>query len=758
MPLTIFPSSLDAFTNPASGDYLDSSVVPHHIQHGQVNDAIAAIEAKLGVDSSAVTTSLDYLIKNASSVDPGHVHTKLLNNGHSAILSSAGKLAFDGDASANLYLSSAAVLKTDGSFIVGGTYFQLGSAATSFSSAYFSSAFSSTVSGAVTVGLLSTQLSLNSPVNSAASFYGIASQPGTTGTNVNYTGTTRSFWTSFLHRTNGVVASWIGYDVQGITFSASGTATSVSGIGVQNMGNASVVTSYALNIASQSGSSTATYGIYFAGTGAANGINWGDTSTVLYSTGSGALSMTGALTVSSNITATSGQIIAPTTGSSGGLVLGGDVQLYRNSASVLRVTGSLILNTATLSIGSTSTTYNVTIASTASTRTFGVAASSASAVGGALQLNGGASGAGTDLTGGDLVLRSGLGTGTGGSAIQFWVGLAGSTGSTTNTITQVGTFSKAGQFQLPLTGSAAGLLIGGDFQLYRTAANQARTPHTLIIDTQLLVGVTSGTNMMEVGGVIRADVTGTSVQFQLYAQNSQAAASGVGAALGFLGPSAVSIAYITGRWDGSATTDGHLEFWCRRANAPTLAMTLSASGALTVAGLGTGVVQSTAGLLSTTNQSSLLSAGAGIGISGTTPATIRAKRTATITFMGGGFTPAASGLDKGIWRVPNSASDGTTVLTWNVRELYLRCETRGASGSVLNISRYTGTGAWSGANMMPSGGISLQGLAGTVFETTVGVAAFTTTQVSSGDKLRPNVTYLDVGDQEFLFELTLEEV
>ena len=34
-----------------------------------------ALEAKVGVDDSAVVTSLDYLLKNAASVDPGHKHT-----------------------------------------------------------------------------------------------------------------------------------------------------------------------------------------------------------------------------------------------------------------------------------------------------------------------------------------------------------------------------------------------------------------------------------------------------------------------------------------------------------------------------------------------------------------------------------------------------------------------------------------------------------------------------------------------------------
>lgn len=57
---TSFPSGLDALTNPTSSDGLNS---PDHAgQHADVNDAIEALEAKVGVDGSAVTSSLDYKI------------------------------------------------------------------------------------------------------------------------------------------------------------------------------------------------------------------------------------------------------------------------------------------------------------------------------------------------------------------------------------------------------------------------------------------------------------------------------------------------------------------------------------------------------------------------------------------------------------------------------------------------------------------------------------------------------------------------
>lgn len=58
---TNFPTSLDALTNPSSGDALNS---PSHAgQHADANDAIEALQAKVGVNNSAVTTSIDYKLR-----------------------------------------------------------------------------------------------------------------------------------------------------------------------------------------------------------------------------------------------------------------------------------------------------------------------------------------------------------------------------------------------------------------------------------------------------------------------------------------------------------------------------------------------------------------------------------------------------------------------------------------------------------------------------------------------------------------------
>jgi hypothetical protein len=57
---TNFPTSLDSLTNPLSTDPLNNP--SHADQHANVNDAVEALETKVGANSSAVTTSHDYKI------------------------------------------------------------------------------------------------------------------------------------------------------------------------------------------------------------------------------------------------------------------------------------------------------------------------------------------------------------------------------------------------------------------------------------------------------------------------------------------------------------------------------------------------------------------------------------------------------------------------------------------------------------------------------------------------------------------------
>ena len=68
---TSFPSSLDSFTNPLSSDTLSSP--SHSAQHANVNDAVEALQAKVGADSSAVATSLDYKVAQLEAAATGKI-------------------------------------------------------------------------------------------------------------------------------------------------------------------------------------------------------------------------------------------------------------------------------------------------------------------------------------------------------------------------------------------------------------------------------------------------------------------------------------------------------------------------------------------------------------------------------------------------------------------------------------------------------------------------------------------------------------
>ncbi len=56
-----YPTSLDNWTNPTGADTL--ATTPHSTHHGNHYDALEALEAKAGINGSAVTTSLDYKVE-----------------------------------------------------------------------------------------------------------------------------------------------------------------------------------------------------------------------------------------------------------------------------------------------------------------------------------------------------------------------------------------------------------------------------------------------------------------------------------------------------------------------------------------------------------------------------------------------------------------------------------------------------------------------------------------------------------------------
>ena len=67
-----YPTTKDVLPNPLPTDKVDT--VLHSNQHSNANDAIEAIQDKVGITDSEDTDSLDYQLNNTSSVSPGHKH------------------------------------------------------------------------------------------------------------------------------------------------------------------------------------------------------------------------------------------------------------------------------------------------------------------------------------------------------------------------------------------------------------------------------------------------------------------------------------------------------------------------------------------------------------------------------------------------------------------------------------------------------------------------------------------------------------
>ncbi len=68
---TSYPGSLDSFANPVGTDLLENAnnALDHDVQHSNANDAIEALEAKVGANNSAVTSSHDYKLSGITGTD-----------------------------------------------------------------------------------------------------------------------------------------------------------------------------------------------------------------------------------------------------------------------------------------------------------------------------------------------------------------------------------------------------------------------------------------------------------------------------------------------------------------------------------------------------------------------------------------------------------------------------------------------------------------------------------------------------------------
>lgn len=85
-----FPTSIDNFSTPTATSPRNNPSLAD--SYNLTTDAVSNLEAKVGVNSSAVVTSLDYLLKSTSSSNPGHKHT--LANGATDVTSTFTQLNY----------------------------------------------------------------------------------------------------------------------------------------------------------------------------------------------------------------------------------------------------------------------------------------------------------------------------------------------------------------------------------------------------------------------------------------------------------------------------------------------------------------------------------------------------------------------------------------------------------------------------------------------------------------------------------------
>ena len=85
-----YPTSLDTFTNPGASDLMNSTGVPHATQHANVNDAVEALERKVGVNSSTASTSID---KRVATLETAEIPDTIIDAKGDLIVGSAADTA-----------------------------------------------------------------------------------------------------------------------------------------------------------------------------------------------------------------------------------------------------------------------------------------------------------------------------------------------------------------------------------------------------------------------------------------------------------------------------------------------------------------------------------------------------------------------------------------------------------------------------------------------------------------------------------------
>lgn len=120
-----FPLTIDSFFNPTSGTLLNATVpLKHSTQHTNINDAVFAVQTRIGVTSSSVPTTIDFELHDVSS---GHNHDGV-NSRNIANLPFAAILAdcwgpFEGYATGSLTGSYEEMVYTNKIFLASKTWY-----------------------------------------------------------------------------------------------------------------------------------------------------------------------------------------------------------------------------------------------------------------------------------------------------------------------------------------------------------------------------------------------------------------------------------------------------------------------------------------------------------------------------------------------------------------------------------------------------------------------------------------------------------
>ena len=99
-----YPTSLDTLTNPSASDLMNSTAVPHATQHANLNDAVEALERKVGVNSSTASTSID---KRVATLETAEIPDTIIDAKGDLIVGSAADTAARQAVGTNGYILTA---------------------------------------------------------------------------------------------------------------------------------------------------------------------------------------------------------------------------------------------------------------------------------------------------------------------------------------------------------------------------------------------------------------------------------------------------------------------------------------------------------------------------------------------------------------------------------------------------------------------------------------------------------------------------